>query len=80
MKRLWLLFAQTVTVALALWFIVATLKPEWLRHSGNNFPSIQAGLNGINNAHQETLPVQPRTGMLREKRCHQLLIYTHRKK
>jgi len=33
MRRLWLLFAQTVTVALALWFIVATLKPEWLgRH------------------------------------------------
>jgi serine protease DegQ len=35
MRRLWLLFAQTVTVALALWFIVATLKPEWLgRTSG----------------------------------------------
>lgn len=30
MRRLWLLFAQTVTVGLALWFIVATLKPEWL--------------------------------------------------
>ena len=30
MRRLWLLFAQTVTVALALWFIVAALKPEWL--------------------------------------------------
>ncbi len=29
MRRLWLLFAQTVTVILALWFIVATLKPEW---------------------------------------------------
>ncbi len=34
MRRLWLLFAQTVTVALALWFIVATLKPEWIRHAG----------------------------------------------
>ena len=33
MRRLWLLFAQTVTVALALWFIVATLKPEWLARS-----------------------------------------------
>lgn len=33
MRRLWLLFAQTVTVALALWFIVATLKPEWLSRS-----------------------------------------------
>ncbi len=31
MRRLWLLFAQTITVALALWFIVATLQPEWAR-------------------------------------------------
>ncbi len=30
MRRLWLLFAQTITVCLALWFIVVTLKPEWL--------------------------------------------------
>jgi serine protease DegQ len=30
MRRFWLLFAQTVTVGLALWFIVATLRPEWL--------------------------------------------------
>jgi serine protease DegQ len=29
MRRLWLLFAQTVTVGLAIWFIVASLKPEW---------------------------------------------------
>jgi serine protease DegQ len=33
MRRLWLLFAQTVTVGLALWFIVATLKPQWLNQS-----------------------------------------------
>jgi Do/DeqQ family serine protease len=30
MRRLWLLFSQAVTVALALLFVVATLKPEWL--------------------------------------------------
>ena len=30
MKRTWLLFAQTVTVLLAAYFVVATLKPEWL--------------------------------------------------
>ena len=30
MYRLWLIFAQTVTVALALIFTVSTLKPEWL--------------------------------------------------
>ena len=29
MRRFWLLFAQTVTVGLAVWFIVATLKPDW---------------------------------------------------
>jgi len=30
MKRLWLIFAQTVTVMLAAFFVVATLKPDWL--------------------------------------------------
>lgn len=33
MQRLWLLFAQTVTVGLAAWFIVASLRPEWIRGS-----------------------------------------------
>ncbi|KAA0889558.1 trypsin-like peptidase domain-containing protein [Pusillimonas sp. ANT_WB101] len=30
MRRLWLLFAQTVTVCLGMLFIVATLRPDWL--------------------------------------------------
>lgn len=30
MKRLWLLFSQSVTVLLAAYFVVATLKPGWL--------------------------------------------------
>ncbi len=30
MKRFWLLFSQSVTVLLAAWFIVITLKPEWI--------------------------------------------------
>jgi len=30
MKRLWLIFSQTATVCLALLFVVATLRPEWL--------------------------------------------------
>ncbi|MDR2637809.1 MAG: Do family serine endopeptidase [Zoogloeaceae bacterium] len=30
MRKLWLIFAQTTTVALAVLFVVATLKPEWL--------------------------------------------------
>ncbi len=32
MRRLWLTFAQTVTVCVALLFVVKTLKPEWLSH------------------------------------------------
>ncbi|MGB9494526.1 MAG: trypsin-like peptidase domain-containing protein [Azonexus sp.] len=30
MHRLWLIFAQTVTVAVAILFVTSTLKPEWL--------------------------------------------------
>ncbi len=30
MKRLWLLFSQTVTVLIAAYFVVGTLKPEWM--------------------------------------------------
>ncbi|MEY4122599.1 MAG: hypothetical protein RLZZ457_1437 [Pseudomonadota bacterium] len=30
MKRHWLLFSQVVTVMVAIWFVVATLKPEWV--------------------------------------------------
>ena len=29
-NRLWLLFAQAVTIFLAAWFIAITLKPNWL--------------------------------------------------
>jgi Do/DeqQ family serine protease len=37
MKRFWLLFSQTVTVLLATYFVVGTLKPDWLgkRPSGS---------------------------------------------
>ena len=33
MKRLWLLFAQSVTVLVAAYFVVATLQPAWLHRS-----------------------------------------------
>ena len=29
-KRLWLLFAQFVTLCLAIIFVISTLKPNWL--------------------------------------------------
>lgn len=31
MRRFWLLFSQAVTVLLAVYFVVVTMKPEWLR-------------------------------------------------
>jgi len=36
MRRTWLLFAQTVTVALALYFVVAALRPDWLHRPGQS--------------------------------------------
>lgn len=30
MKRYWLFFSQSVTLLLALWFVVGTLRPQWL--------------------------------------------------
>ncbi|MBU0589310.1 MAG: trypsin-like peptidase domain-containing protein [Gammaproteobacteria bacterium] len=33
MKRFWLYFSQTVTVLLAVFFVIATLKPEWVGRS-----------------------------------------------
>jgi Do/DeqQ family serine protease len=45
MKRTWLLFAQTVTVLLAAYFVVATLRPEWLNRRtslGGMVPVIEA--------------------------------------
>ena len=36
LNRLWLLFAQTVTILLAAMFIIATLKPSWLSGEGVN--------------------------------------------
>ncbi|MDA0189059.1 MAG: Do family serine endopeptidase [Proteobacteria bacterium] len=41
MRRLWLIFAQTVTVSLAVFFVVSTLKPEWLGKRGDG-PSVVA--------------------------------------
>ena len=34
MRRLWLIFSQAATVGLAVFFVVATLKPQWLARDG----------------------------------------------
>src|SRR5690606_18040297 len=36
MHRLWLVFAQTVTVCLGILFIVTTLRPDWLRNGAHD--------------------------------------------
>lgn len=33
MRRIWLLFAQTVTISLAVLFVITTLKPQWLKQA-----------------------------------------------
>lgn len=35
MRRTWLIFSQAVTVAVAVLFVVATLKPDWLPRGGS---------------------------------------------
>ncbi len=47
MRRLWLLFAQTVTVGLALWFIVASLKPEWASGLLSGTPSMRTAISSV---------------------------------
>ncbi len=42
MKRWWLLFAQTVTVVLGVYFVVLTLKPAWLRVSPASIALLEA--------------------------------------
>ncbi len=47
MRRLWLLFAQTVTVGLAIWFIVASLKPDWAGSMLNGSRSIRSEVSSV---------------------------------
>ncbi|MDQ7958414.1 MAG: Do family serine endopeptidase [Rhodocyclaceae bacterium] len=40
MKRIWLLFAQAVTVLLAAYFVVATLKPQWVQRGSSSLGGV----------------------------------------
>src|SRR3954451_3046545 len=40
MRKAWLLFSQTVTIAVALLFVVATLKPAWLKRAPEPVASV----------------------------------------
>lgn len=42
MRQTWLIFSQATTVALAGYFVVATLKPEWLHETPKVVPTLPA--------------------------------------
>ena len=44
MRRIWLIFSQAVTVAVAMLFVVATFKPDWLGRSGGRMLPPQVSL------------------------------------
>jgi serine protease DegQ len=62
MRRYWLIFAQTVTVALALYFVVAALRPDWLGRTPHQVlvgagsqavPVLQAPMLPVANSYRE---------------------------
>ncbi len=59
MKRLWLLFSQTVTVLVAAYFVVATLQPGWL---GQGTVRSGAGIALIEAPASTATASQPATG------------------
>ncbi len=50
MRRLWLIFSQAATVGLALLFVVATLKPQWLSGQGQPFGAVVAEVVSLRTA------------------------------
>ena len=60
LHRLWLVFAQTATVCLAVLFVVSTLKPEWLPQRAA--PPQPAPAASAQSAPVPAAPAAPRTG------------------
>ena len=60
MQRLWLVFAQSVTAALAVLFVVATLKPEWLPSRSTPAPNNGPAAPAISTLLPEPPPVTTR--------------------
>jgi len=56
MRRTWLIFAQAVTVAVAVLFVIATLKPEWLRRTPPFGPAGTISLNQTSTAVAPSVP------------------------
>ena len=50
MRRLWLIFSQAATVGMALLFVVATLKPQWLSGQSQPFGAVVAEVVSLRTA------------------------------
>eukprot|EP01035_Chromulina_nebulosa_P035784 gene35784-48121_t len=61
MRRLWLLFSQTVTVAVAVLFVVGTLKPGWLQRAPSQWvpPSVSLAPADLTPAADGTAKANP---------------------
>jgi Do/DeqQ family serine protease len=59
LNRFWLFFAQTITILLAAWFIVATLKPEWLSQRPNTTRLVSV----FESTHTERTPLVQATSL-----------------
>jgi len=59
LKRLWLIFAQAVTVVLAAIFVVSTLKPQWLQQARGPAATV------AQTARQIALPPAPAASVVR---------------
>lgn len=57
MKRLWLLFSQIVTAGLAIWFLIAILKPEWASNEGAQRKPLTSTVT-VQEAPANAVPVQ----------------------
>jgi len=57
MRKTWLIFSQAVTVAVAVLFVVATLKPDWLQHrSASGLPTALTVNNAVQPVSLGTTP------------------------
>ncbi len=56
MKRQWLLFSQVVTVLVAVWFVLVTLKPEWVNARSSVAASGVTLIEAAPNASGATMP------------------------
>lgn len=62
MRRLWLLFSQTVTIALAALFVVSTLKPQWVQFGAPvSLPARPPAVVTVRDA-PTAVPTQPAPG------------------